>query len=455
MASDILIVDDEADIRDIVSGILSDEGHGTRTAKNSDEALAAIAARRPTLVFLDIWLQGSRLDGLQLLKIVKDQNPSLPVVMISGHGNIETAVSAIKLGAYDFIEKPFKADRLVLVAERALEAFRLKREVTELRTRAGRSNKIIGRSAAINQLRHVIERVGPANSRILITGAPGSGKELAARNIHAASARANAPFVTINSATIGPEIMEMELFGAEAKDGAGRKVGALEEAHGGTLYLDEVADMPKETQGKILRVLVEQNFLRVGGATRVHVDVRIISSTSRDLPKLIAEGAFREDLFHRLAVVPVRVPSVSERREDIEELIAYFMQELSVTTGLPKRVIAEDAMAVLQSHDWPGNVRQLRNNVERLMILASGDPESPITADMLPSEIGTLVPSTPNSSGGEKLMSLPLREAREVFEREYLIAQLNRFGGNISRTAEFIGMERSALHRKLKSLQVE
>ncbi|HXW71764.1 MAG TPA: sigma-54 dependent transcriptional regulator [Methylocella sp.] len=455
MASDILIVDDEADIRDIVSGILSDEGHGTRTAKNSDEALAAIAARRPTLVFLDIWLQGSRLDGLQLLKVVKDQNPSLPVVMISGHGNIETAVSAIKLGAYDFIEKPFKADRLVLVAERALEAFRLKREVTELRTRAGRSNKIIGRSAAINQLRHVIERVGPANSRILITGAPGSGKELAARNIHAASARANAPFVTINSATIGPEIMEMELFGAEAKDGAGRKVGALEEAHGGTLYLDEVADMPKETQGKILRVLVEQNFLRVGGATRVHVDVRIISSTSRDLPKLIADGAFREDLFHRLAVVPVRVPSVSERREDIEELIAYFMQELSVTTGLPKRVIAEDAMAVLQSHDWPGNVRQLRNNVERLMILASGDPESPITADMLPSEIGTLVPSTPNSSGGEKLMSLPLREAREVFEREYLIAQLNRFGGNISRTAEFIGMERSALHRKLKSLQVE
>ncbi len=371
MASDILIVDDEADIREIVSGILSDEGHGTRTAKNSDEALAAIGARRPTLVFLDIWLQGSRLDGLQLLKIVKEQNPALPVVMISGHGNIETAVSAIKLGAYDFIEKPFKADRLVLVAERALEASRLKREVTELRTRAGRSNKIVGKSTAINQLRQVIERVGPANSRVLITGAPGAGKELAARSIHDASARANGPFVTINSATIEPETMEMELFGVEAKEGRGRKVGALEEAHGGTLYLDEIADMPKETQGKILRVLVEQNFLRVGGTTRVHVDVRIISSSSRDLPKLIADGAFREDLFHRLAVVPVRVPSVSEHREDIAELIAYFMEQLSMTTGMPKRVIADDAMAVLQSHDWPGNIRQLRNNVERLMILAS------------------------------------------------------------------------------------
>jgi two-component system, NtrC family, nitrogen regulation response regulator NtrX len=455
MASDILIVDDEADIREIVSGILSDEGHGTRTAKNSDDALNAIGARRPTLVFLDIWLQGSRLDGLQLLKIIKDQNPALPVVMISGHGNIETAVSAIKLGAYDFIEKPFKADRLVLVAERALEASRLKREVTELRTRAGRSNRIVGKSTAINQLRQVIERVGPANSRVLITGSPGAGKELAARSIHDASARANGPFITINSATIAPETMEMELFGVEAKEGRPRTVGALEEAHGGTLYLDEIADMPKETQGKILRVLVEQNFLRVGGSTRVHVDVRIISSSSRDLPKLIADGAFREDLFHRLAVVPVRVPSVSEHREDIAELIAYFMEQLSITTGMPKRVIAEDAMAVLQSHDWPGNIRQLRNNVERLMILASGDPEAPVTADMLPSEIGALVPSTPNGAGGEKLMSLPLRDAREVFEREYLVAQLNRFGGNISRTAEFIGMERSALHRKLKSLQVD
>lgn len=455
MATDILIVDDEADIREIVSGILADEGHGTRTAKNSDEALAAIAARRPTLIFLDIWLQGSRLDGLQLLKIIKDQNPMLPVVMISGHGNIETAVSAIKLGAYDFIEKPFKADRLVLVAERALEASRLKREVNELRTRTGATNRVIGKSTVINQLRQVIERVGPANSRVLITGAPGSGKELTARCLHEASARASGPFVTLNSATIAPETMETELFGVEAPDKGGRKVGALEEAHGGTLYLDEIADMPKETQGKILRVLVEQNFLRVNGTTRVHVDVRIISSTSRDIAALIASGAFREDLFHRLAVVPVRVPSLAEHREDIPELIEFFMDQLSVTTGMPKRLIAPDAMAVLQSHDWPGNVRQLRNNVERLMILAAGDPDAELTAEMLPSEIGALVPSTPNGHGGEKLMNLPLREAREVFEREYLVAQISRFSGNISRTAEFVGMERSALHRKLKSLQVD
>jgi two-component system nitrogen regulation response regulator NtrX len=455
MASDILIVDDEADIREIVAGILSDEGHGTRTAKNSDEALAAVSARRPTLVFLDIWLQGSRLDGMQLLKIIKEENPMLPVVMISGHGNIETAVAAIKLGAYDFIEKPFKTDRLVLVAERALEASRLKRELSELRARGGAVDRLIGHSTAVNQLRQVIERVGPANSRVLVTGALGAGKELAARLIHDSSVRASGPFVVLSSATIAPETMEIELFGTEDKDGSNRKVGALEQAHGGTLYLDEIADMPKETQSKILRVLVDQNFLRVGGSTRVHVDVRIVSSSARDLAALIADGSLREDLFHRLAVVPVRVPSLCERREDIAELISFFMDQVSAATGMPRRVIADDAMAVLQSHDWPGNIRQLRNNVERLMILAQGDPDAAITADLLPAEIGALVPSTPNGSGGEKLMSLPLRDAREVFEREYLVAQINRFGGNISRTAEFIGMERSALHRKLKSLRVD
>lgn len=454
MATDILIVDDEADIRDIVSGILSDEGHATRTAKNSDEALAAIEARRPHLMFLDIWMQGSRLDGLQLLNVIKEHHPNLPVVMISGHGNIETAVSAIRAGAYDFIEKPFKADRLVLVADRALEASRLKREVSELRSRAGAADRIVGRSSAMNQLRQVIERVAPANSRVLITGAPGSGKELVARSIHEASGRAAGPFVVINAATITPENMELELFGSEGKDGR-RKVGALEEAHGGTLYIDEVADMPRETQAKILRVLVDQNFQRVDGATRVHVDVRIISSSSRDLAKAIAEGVFREELFHRLSVVPINVPSLADRRDDIPELIEFFMEQVSQTTGMPRRKIGPDAMAVLQSHDWPGNIRQLRNNVERLMILTAGDPEAEITAEMLPSEIGALVPATPNGAGGEKLMSLPLREAREVFEREYLVAQISRFGGNISRTAEFIGMERSALHRKLKSLSID
>ena len=455
MATDILIVDDEADIRELVSGILSDEGHGTRTAKDADDALAMVASRRPHLMFLDIWLQGSRLDGLQLLEIIKQQHPSLPIVMISGHGNIETAVSAIRLGAYDFIEKPFKADRLVLVADRALEASRLRRENVELKARALTPHRIVGRSTSANQLRQVVDKVGPANSRVLIAGAPGTGKELAARMIHDGSSRAASPFVVINAATMVPEMMETELFGVEGSDGRSRKVGALEEAHGGTLFIDEVADMPRETQSKILRVLVDQNFQRVGGTSRVHVDVRIISSTSRDLPAAIQEGTFREDLFHRLAVVPIRVPALSERRDDIPELIEVFMEQVSANTGMPRRKIGNDAMAVLQSHDWPGNIRQLRNNVERLMILAAGDAEAEITADMLPSEIGTLVPATPNGAGGEKLMSLPLREAREVFEREYLVAQISRFGGNISRTAEFIGMERSALHRKLKSLGID
>jgi two-component system nitrogen regulation response regulator NtrX len=455
MATDILIVDDEDDIREIVSGILSDEGHGTRLARNSDEALAAIEARRPQLILLDIWLQGSRLDGLQLLEIVKRQHPNVPVVMISGHGNIETAVSAIKLGAYDFIEKPFKADRLILIAERALETSRLKREVSDLRARSGAVNRLVGSSATINNLRRLIERVGPANSRVLISGPAGAGKELTARLIHEHSGRADGPFLVINAPTMAPDRMESELFGLEGGPDRARQIGALEEAHGGTLYLDEVADMPLETQAKILRVLVDQNFQRLGGSARVHVDVRIISSTSRDLGEAISHGAFREDLFHRLSVVPVRAPSLSERREDIPELIEFFMDQLSTTMGVARRRIAADAMAVLQSHDWPGNIRQLRNNVERLMILASGDPEAEITAAMLPSEVGALVPSIPTGVGGEKLMSLPLREAREVFEREYLVAQISRFGGNISRTAEFIGMERSALHRKLKSLNVD
>jgi two-component system nitrogen regulation response regulator NtrX len=454
MPADILVVDDEEDIREIVSGILSDEGHSTRLARNSDEALAAIEARRPHLVLLDIWLQGSRLDGLQLLEIIKQQHGNVPVVMISGHGNIETAVTAIKLGAYDFIEKPFKADRLILVAERALETSRLKREVTELRARSGAVNHMIGSSAAIANLKRIIERLGPTNSRVLISGAPGAGKELTARLIHAQSVRADGPFVVLNAPTITPDNMESELFGVEPSADRLRRIGALEEAHGGTLYLDEVADMPLETQAKILRVLVDQNFQRVGGSARVHVDVRIISSTSRDLAQAITDQLFREDLFHRLSVVPIRVPSLAERREDVPELVQYFLEQVAQTMGVPPRRIAADAMAVLQSHDWPGNIRQLRNNVERLMILAAGDPEAEITAAMLPAEIGALVPAIPSGVGGEKLMSIPLREAREVFEREYLIAQINRFGGNISRTAEFIGMERSALHRKLKSLGV-
>jgi len=456
MTTDILIVDDEEDIRELVAGIMQDEGHGARTAGNSDQALDAIRQRRPGLVFLDIWLQGSRFDGLQLLDLIKEEHPNLPIVMISGHGNIETAVAAIKRGAYDFIEKPFKADRLVLVADRALEASRLKREVRELKQLAPAATKLIGRSPSVNQLRQTIEKIAPTNSRVMIIGPSGSGKELGARTIHATSARSSGPFVSINAAAITPEMMEIELFGTEPSNGTrGRRVGALEEAHGGTLLIDEVADMPRETQNKILRVLVDQTFQRVGGSTKVSVDVRIMTSTSRDMESEVAGGRFREDLYHRLSVVPLRVPALAERRADIPELVQYFMEQISQSTGLPMRTIAPDAMAVLQSHDWPGNVRQLRNNVERVMILAGGDAETPVGANMLPQDVGSMVPSMPGGNGGEHLMGLPLREAREAFERQYLKAQISRFGGNISRTAEFVGMERSALHRKLKALEMD
>jgi two-component system nitrogen regulation response regulator NtrX len=373
MAADILIVDDEADIRELIGGILEDEGYEARLAADSESALAAIADRKPSMVVLDIWLQGSRLDGLELLEVIKERHGDLPVVIISGHGNIETAVSAIKRGAYDYIEKPFKADRLVLVVGRALENSRLRRENEELRGRTGAESELIGNSPAMRQLRTTLKKVAPTNSRVSIIGAMGSGKELTARVLHAWSHRSEAPFVILPAATMAPERIEAELFGTEDPSGGVQRTGALEEAHGGTLFIDEVADMPVETQGKVVRALVEQTFLRVGGSKKVRVDVRIVSSTSRDLEALISQGRFREDLFHRLSVVPVRVPSLSERREDIVDLVEHFVKQYSTVSGQPRRTIAQDALAILQMHDWPGNVRQLRNNVERLLILVGGD----------------------------------------------------------------------------------
>ncbi len=451
IASEILIVDDEEDIRDLIAGILHDEGYTTRVAGDSDSALAAIRTRRPQLVVLDIWLQGSKLDGIEVLDTIKREQPDLPVVMISGHGTIETAVASIKKGAYDFVEKPFKADRLIHVAERALEAARLKREVQELKLKAGDEGELVGNSPTIAQLRVLIDKIAPTNSRVLITGPAGSGKEVAARLIHAHSRRAGNAFVAINCATMDPDRLEGELFGVESGDGGARKTGLFELAHNGTLYLDEVADMPLETQGKILRVLIDQTFTRVGGQVRVQVDARVICSTTSDLRAETESGRFREDLYHRLNVVPVRIPSLAERRDDIPVLVGHFMKRLSAASGLPTRTIGDDAMAVLQTHGWPGNVRQLRNIVERLLILASDDVTEAVTADLLPTDLGSGMGGNKN---GDLVISLPLREAREIFERDYLIAQINRFGGNISRTAAFIGMERSALHRKLKSLGV-
>jgi two-component system nitrogen regulation response regulator NtrX len=452
IAPEILIVDDEEDIRELIAGILHDEGFDTRVAADSDSAISSVRSRRPQLVVLDIWLQGSRLDGIQVLDVLKREHPDLPVVMISGHGTVETAVASIKKGAYDFIEKPFKADRLIHVVGRALEAARLKREVQELKLKAGDEQDLVGVSSAISQVRQLIDKIAPTGSRVLITGPAGSGKEVVARLMHSRSRRAGNAFVAINCATMEPESIEIELFGEEPGDGP-RKIGLLEVAHNGTLYLDEVADMPLETQGKILRVLVDQTFLRQGGTTRVQVDARVISSSTRDLRAEIDAGQFREDLYHRLNVVPVRVPSLAERRDDIPHLVSHIMKRLSAASGLPMREIGDDAMAVLQAHDWPGNVRQLRNIVERLLILATDDAEVAISADLLPADLGAGA-AWSNSGKSDLVISLPLREAREIFEREYLMAQINRFGGNISRTASFIGMERRALHRKLKSLGV-
>ncbi len=453
MTIDILVVDDEADIRELVAGILEDEGFSPRMAADSTSALAAVRDRLPALVILDVWLRGSELDGIEILEELKELHPDLPVVIISGHGTIETAVAAIKKGAYDFVEKPFNADRLVLLVNRAMEATRLKRENSELRARAPGWG-LVGSSTVITALRGIIDRVAGARSRVLISGPPGSGKEVIARLLHQTSSRAGRPFVVASAASIAPERMEEELFGLEGEDGGPRMTGLMERAHGGTLMFDEIGDMPLETQSKILRVLVEQSFKRVGGEKAVEVDVRIVSTTSCDLLQDASEGRFREDLFHRLNVVSILAPALDERRDDIPALVAYFVDRISRSSGLPKRPMTVEALAALQTYHWPGNVRQLRNVIERTLILMGRDPANEITCEHLPSEIMDAGLTIPAGEGLEQIIALPLRDARERFEREYLIAQINRFGGNISRTAAFIGMERSALHRKLKALGV-
>jgi two-component system nitrogen regulation response regulator NtrX len=457
MAADILVVDDEPDIRMLIDGVLRDEGYNTRQAANADEAIAAFQARRPGLVILDIWLRNSRLDGLGILDVFCREEPRVPVMMISGHGTIETAVTAIQKGAYDFIEKPFKADRLLLMVRRALEAARLAAENAELRLRIGAENSLLGESSAMQALRGAIERVAPTGSRVLISGPAGVGKEVAARMVHALSRRSDQPFVALNCATLNPGRFEEELFGVEASNGPSRdprRAGVLERAHGGTLLLDEVADMPMETQGKIVRALQDQAFQRVGGSSRVSVDVRVIATTNRDLQAEISAGRFREDLFYRLSVVPLQVPALRQRREDVPMLAEYFLRRAAESAGMAPRELAPDAITALQAYDWPGNVRQLRNLMDWLLIMAPGSPADPIRADVLPPEIGAHAPRLLSLDSGADMMGLTLREARDLFEIQYLQAQLMRLGGNISRTAAFVGMERSALHRKLKQLGV-
>ena len=458
MALDILIIDDEDDIRDLIAGILEDEGYETRQAHDADSGLNEIARRRPSLVFLDIWMQGSRLDGLQLLDVFQSQHPDMPVVMISGHGNVETAVSAIRRGAYDYIEKPFKIDRLLLITQRAMEAARLKTEVADLRERStDKIVEMVGTSPTLQQARGVIEKSAPTNSRIFISGPSGSGKGLCARLIHQKSPRADAPFVETNCSLYSPDEVQVVLFGREIRERPGTlrvEVGALERAHGGTLYLSEVATLPMAAQAALLRTLVENKFNRVGGSVAVPIDVRVISSSSQNVAQLIEDGQFRSDLFHRLSIVPLHLSPLKERREDVPPLVSVFLEQICRMHNLRSLSVGEDAVAVLQAQDWPGNARQLRNSIERLHILVKDQapPDGIINAAMLPSDIGEVLPTVGDTDASAHLMSLPLREAREVFERQYLLAQIERFGGNISKTAEFVGMERSALHRKIKSL---
>lgn len=446
---DILIVDDQDDIRSMIAGILTDEGYTTRGAEGSDEAFRQIGVSRPDLVVLDVWLEGSELDGMEILKRLHRDDPDLPVIMISGHGTIEMAVNALQIGVFGFIEKPFKSERILLMVARAIEQARLKRENRELKLLSPLApSELLGSSTAIVQVRQAIERVAPANSRVLITGAPGTGKEVAARMIHRLSRRSGAAFTVLSCAVLDPSRIEDELFG-----GGGRK-GVLEEAAGGTLYLDEVSDMPMETQGKIVRMLQEQSFSRADGS-RVDIDVRLIASSSRDLSTLIAAGRFREDLYYRLNVVPLRMPMLSERDGDIVLLAEFFMEQAAKSGGLPLRWLAEDALAALRGYAWPGNVRQLKNAIEWILIMAPGGQDDKIMANMLPPEIVQSIPNVLDGETGALLMSRPLKEAREIFEREYLLSQVSRFGGNISKTAGFVGMERSALHRKLKLLGIQ
>ena len=455
MATDILIVDDERDIRSLISMTLEDEGYATKQAAGAAEARNLLLSEPPKLAILDIWMRESDMDGLELLEWSKSIYPDLPILMISGHGTIETAVQAIRNGAYDFIEKPFKEERLLMMVARALESAKLTRENTELKARMidGAAPELIGKSPVMRGIRQSIDKIAPTASRVLVNGPSGSGKELAARCIHNKSDRKDERFVVANCARLASERVDAELFGSESLQSHRRVVGLFEQAHKGTLYFDEICDLPLETQGKIVRAVNEQRFRRVGGNTEVVVDVRVISASSRDLAAEISAGRLREDLYYRLGVVPLAMPPLVQRREDIPLLAKHFTALVAKRLGVLPFKLSDEVLAAMQGYGWPGNVRQIHNVIETMLILAPADRNEPIDLDLLPAEIHNVVRSG-DESEMDTLMGLPLRGAREEFERAYLVTQLHRFDGNVSRVATFIGMERSALHRKLKALNI-
>ena len=455
MATDILIVDDERDIRSLISMTLEDEGYATKQAAGAAEARNLLLSEPPKLAILDIWMRDSDMDGLELLEWSKSIYPDLPILMISGHGTIETAVQAIRIGAYDFIEKPFKEERLLMMVARALESAKLARENTELRAKMtdGVAPELVGKSAVMRGIRQSIDKIAPTASRVLVNGPSGSGKELAARCIHNKSDRRDERFVVANCARLASERVDAELFGSESLQSHRRVVGLFEQAHKGTLYFDEICDLPLETQGKIVRAVNEQRFRRVGGNTEVVVDVRVISASSRDLAAEISAGRLREDLYYRLGVVPLTMPPLAQRREDIPLLAKHFTALVAKRLGVLPFKISDEVLAAMQGYSWPGNVRQIHNVIETMLILAPNDRNEPIDLDLLPAEIHNVTRSG-DETEMDTLMGLPLRGAREEFERAYLVTQLHRFDGNVSRVASFIGMERSALHRKLKALNI-
>jgi len=450
MKQEVLIIDDNFDIRSLVSNLLKDKNYDIREAANYDQAVKEIDKKLPDLAIIDVKLDKGDKDGIDLLKKIKGISDYIPVIMISGHANVEMAVESLKLGAYEFITKPFAAEQLLNFVNRALENISLKKENVQLENKLFHSFELIGDSALINKIKKLINKLSSTDSRILISGPTGSGKELVARKIHKQSSRSDKPFIVLNGALLQSDNYEQELFGTENSDGS-ISYGFLEKAKNGTLLIDEVSEIPLDTQAKILRVLIDQKFKRLNGTKDINVNIRIISSTSKDLKNQVITGNFREDLYHRLNVVPIEIPRLKSRTEDIPILIKYFQKKISEINGIPEIDInSEDDL--LYSYDWPGNVRELRNLVERITILSQNENKS---------NIGRFLHEILSKNSSEQIesrqdsMSYPLKQARENFEKNYLLNQLRKNKGNISKTAEFIGMERSALHRKLKSLGIK